>query len=168
MIIALILFAAVVFALAAWSKQASVDQRAKAVADQTPHLTALAESLGGDLLIGTGVASAWSPKLRRPSLTLAFQRGPWHVRVSETSYAQGSALGGRNVAFEHWIEVATVPLPRRRAPLEFFTLYFEDGFARVETTGQIQTDELVFLVDMILETLDLMPGVEPRDPAAAA
>jgi hypothetical protein len=62
---------------------------------------------------------------------------------------------------------ATIPLPRRRAPLEFFTLYFEDGVARVECNGQVRPDEFVFEVDMILETLDLMPGVEPRDPTAA-
>lgn len=84
--------------------------------------------------------------------------------MTEASYAPDALLPNNQMSFEHWIEVATIPLPRRRVPLEFFTLYFEDGFARVECDGQIRPDELEFLVDMILETLDLMPGVEPRDP----
>ena len=139
--------------------------RAKAAADHTPSLTALAEELGGRL-IGPGEASAWSPALQRaqhkPVLTIEFQRGPWHVRVTEAAYKPLD----HNMSFEHWIEIATVPVTRRRAPLEFFTLFFENGFARVECSDRIRPDELVFLVDMILETLELMPGVEPRDPAA--
>ncbi|MDX8036888.1 hypothetical protein SK803_42400 [Lentzea sp. BCCO 10_0856] len=140
-------------------------QRANALAEQTPLLAELAESLGGELM-GPDKASTWSPKLRWPALTLAFQRGPWHVRVSETSRARGPGRGDTNVIFAHWIEIATVPVPHRRLPLEFFELIFEDGFVRVECGGQIQADELVFLVDMIVETLDLMSGVEPRDPSA--
>jgi hypothetical protein len=166
-IIILVIFSVVITVGAVLSHHQSAGRRAYALADQTPALTALADTLGGELL-GPCAANTWSPKLRRPELTLAFQRGPWHVRVSETSRAQGSGLLDSNVAFEHWIEVATVSLPRRRVPLEFFTLYFEDGFARAEYSGQIQCDEIVFLVDMILETLDLMPGVEPRDPVATA
>jgi len=142
--------------------------RAKAAAEHTPSLTPLAESLHGKVL-GPGTASAWSPTLQRtlhkPVLTLEFQRGPWHVRVTEASRSQGALLGDGRTLFEHWIEVATIPLPRRRVPLEFFTLYFEDGFVHTESSGPIRPDELVFGVDMILETLDLMPGVEPRDPA---
>lgn len=86
--------------------------------------------------------------------------------MTEASYAPDALLPNNQMSFEHWIEVATISLPRRRVPLEFFTLYFEDGFVRVECDGQIRPDELEFLVDMILETLDLMPGVEPRDPTA--
>ncbi|WP_112262636.1 hypothetical protein [Lentzea terrae] len=141
--------------------------RTQAAASRTPSLMPLAESLGGKLA-GPGEASAWSRALQRaqhkPGLSLEFHRGPWHVRVTEASYAPDALLPNNQMSFEHWIEVATIPLPRRRVPLEFFTLYFEDGFARVECDGQIRPDELEFLVDMILETLDLMPGVEPRDP----
>lgn len=144
--------------------------RVRAAVERAPSLTPLAESLGGKV-IGPGAAGAWSPALQRashrPDLTLEFQRGPWHVRVTEASSTQGELFNDGQMSFEHWIEVATIPLPRRRAPLEFFALYFEDGFVRAECEGQIRPDELVFLVDMILETLDLMPGVEPRDPAAA-
>ena len=147
--------------------------RVQAAVERVPSLTPLAESLGGKV-IGPGEAGAWSPALQRapyqPDLTLEFQRGPWHVRVTEASAARNAdaLLNDGQVPFEHWIEVATIHLAQRRVPLEFFTLYFEDGFARTEWSGLIRSDELVFLVDMILETLDLMPGVEPRDPAAAA
>lgn len=144
--------------------------RTKAAVEHTPALTAVAETLGGKL-IGPDEASAWSPALQRaqhkPGLSLDFQRGPWHVRVTEASHARDPLLANDNLmSFEHWIEVATIPLPRRRVPLEFFTLYFEDGFVRVECDGEIRPDEIELLVDMILETLDLMPGVEPRDPNA--
>ncbi|MEU0882907.1 hypothetical protein ABZ345_30230 [Lentzea sp. NPDC005914] len=141
--------------------------RAKAAAERTPFLMPLVESLDGKLL-GLDEASAWSPTLQRallkPFLTLEFQRGPWHVRVTEASRPHSTTDLDR-VQFEHWIEVATIPSARRRVPLEFFTLYFEDGFVHTESSGQIRPDELLFLVDMILETLDLMPGVEPRDLA---
>jgi hypothetical protein len=50
--------------------------------------------------------------------------------------------------------------------LEFFTLSFEDGFVHVVCQDRVQPDEIVFLVDMILETLDVMPDVEPRHPSA--
>lgn len=145
-------------------KQAAA--RTQAAAEHAPALAAVAERLGAKL-IGPGEASAWSPALQRaqhkPGLSLDFQRGPWHVRVTEASYARDPLQPNDNMmSFEHWIEVATIPLPRRRVPLEFFTLYFEDGFVRVECAGEIRPDELEFLVDMILETLDLMPGVEPR------
>lgn len=160
--------AVITFLVLRGPKQATA--RTKAAAKHTTALTPLAESLGGKL-IGPGEANAWSPALQRaqhkPGLSLEFQRGPWHVRVTEASYARDALLPNENrMSFEHWIEVATIPSPRRRVPLEFFTLYFEDGFARVECDGEIRPDELVFLVDMILETLDLMPGVEPRDPTA--
>lgn len=151
------------------AKRWQTAERETSVVEQTPVLTELAERLGGTV-IGPDDASAWSAKLQRhrPNLNLDFQRGPWHVRVSEVFIAREPLLSDNLVAFEHWIEVATAPVPTRRVPLEFFTLYFEDGFVRVECEGQIRPDEIVFLVDMILETLDLMPGVEPRNPAATA
>ncbi|MDT7785240.1 MAG: hypothetical protein QOF58_3659 [Pseudonocardiales bacterium] len=144
--------------------------RAKAADAHIPSLTPLAESLDGKVL-GPGEASAWSPALQRalhkPGLTLEFQCGPWRVRVTEASLVRGPLFGAGQVFFEQWIEVATIPLAQRRVRLEFFTLDFEDGFVHTESSGPIRPDELLFGVDMILETLDLIPGVEPRNPAAA-
>lgn len=140
-------------------------ERERSLTQQTPALTALAERLGGTLT-GSGV---WSPKLRarkpRPELTLEFRRGPWHVRVTEVSIESGPLSGSAIMQHEHWIEVATAPVPRRVVPHEFFRLTFEDGFVYTECQGQVDPDGLVFAVDVILETLDRLPGVEPRDPA---
>ncbi|GGU74114.1 hypothetical protein [Lentzea flava] len=142
--------------------------RAKAIAEQSPALTELAAELGGTLS-GPGMAAAWSPRLQhskyRAELTLDFQRGPWHVHVTEACNPR-PVMSDNVVLHQHWIEVATMPLPKRTVKLEFFELSFEDGFVHVVGQGQVRSDELVFLVDMILETLDLMPGVEPRDPTA--
>jgi hypothetical protein len=142
--------------------------RSEAVAAQSPRLTELASKLGGSLS-APGEAAAWSPRLQRSKLeaelTLAFQRGPWHVRVTEACNPK-PRLSDNLLEYEHWIEVATLPLPPHEVRLEFFWLSFADGFVRSVCGGQIRPDELEFLVDMILETLDLMPGVEPRDPTA--
>jgi hypothetical protein len=144
-------------------------ERERALTQQTPALTALADSLGGSVT-GPDGAGPWSPKLQarkpRPELTLDFRRGPWHVRVTEVSIESGPLSGTAILQHEHWIEVATVPVPRRVVPHEFFPLTFEDGFVYTECQGQVDPDGLVFAVDVILETLDRVPGVEPRDPAA--
>ncbi|SFR15371.1 hypothetical protein SAMN04488564_104137 [Lentzea waywayandensis] len=141
--------------------------RAKARAEQDPVLTELAKSLGGSVS-GPGQASAWTPRLQRSrseaELTLDFQRGPWHVRLTEACNPRPRSEAV--LEYEHWIEVATTPVPARKIPLEFFTLSFEDGFVQVECQGRIQSDDIVFLVDMILERLDAIRDVEPRDPSA--
>ncbi|MEV6244229.1 hypothetical protein [Lentzea sp. NPDC051838] len=148
--------------------QFRADARKKAVAEQSPALNELAAHLGGDLS-GPGEAAAWSPRLQRSKpeaeLSLTFPRGPWHVRVTEACNPT-PRLSNNLVEHEHWIEVATTPLPTRELKFEFFDLSFEDGFVHTKCQGQIRPDELVFLVDMIVETLDRMPGVEPRDPTA--
>ncbi|MFI6101983.1 hypothetical protein ACIA8G_41075 [Lentzea sp. NPDC051213] len=172
MVIFVIVIATVVIVAYVLRTRALSARRSKVVAEQIPALTALAESLDGEV-IGPDGASPWSPKLQRaahqPGATLGFRRGPWHVRVTEASQVTDPVLSDSGqIWFEHWIEVATVLLPQRRIPLEFFTLYFEDGFVHTECQGKIQPDELVFLVDMIVETLELMPGVEPRNPATTA
>ena len=142
--------------------------RAKALAAQTPALTELASKLDGSLS-GPGEAAAWSPRLQRSKpqaeLSLDFRRGPWHVRVTEAC-TERTGTSDALLLHEHWIEVATMPLPKRSMRFEFFSLSFEDGFVRTVCQGQIRPDEVVFLVDMILETLDLIAGVEPRDPSA--
>ncbi|USX49723.1 hypothetical protein [Lentzea sp. HUAS12] len=139
--------------------------RARAFIQQNSALAVLAESLGGKLATK---ASAWSPRLQRsklePELSLDFQRGPWHVRVTQAFNPRphSDAL----LAYEHWIEIATMPVPTRKIPLEFFTLSFEDGFVHVVCQGEVPSDEIVFLVDMILEKLGRVRDVEPRDPSA--
>jgi hypothetical protein len=142
--------------------------RAKAIAEQSPAMTELAANLGGTLS-GPDKAAAWSPRLQRSNyeaeLTLDFQHGPWHVRVTEACNPK-PRMSDNIVVHRHWIEVATMPLPKWTVRLEFFELSFEDGYVHVVGQGQVRSDELVFLVDMILETLELMPGVEPRDPTA--
>ena len=70
------------------------------------------------------------------------------------------------LADEHWIEIATMPVSTRKIPPEFFTLIFEDGFAHVVCQGEVPSEEIVFLADMILEKLGQMHDAEPRDPAA--
>jgi hypothetical protein len=93
-------------------------ERSKVLAEQTPALTELAESLGGSLS-GEGQASAWSPRLQRSKseaeLSLDFeQRGPWHVRLTEACNPR-PVLTDALLTYEHWIEVATVPVPPRKA-----------------------------------------------------
>ncbi|NKE61556.1 hypothetical protein FXN61_34265 [Lentzea sp. PSKA42] len=143
-------------------------ERSKVLAEQTPALAELAESLGGSLS-GEGQASAWSPRLQRSKseaeLSLDFERGPWHVRLTEACNPR-PVLTDALLTYEHWIEVATVPVPPRKVRLEFFTLSLEDGFVHVVCQDRVQPDEIVFLVDMIVETLDVMPDVEPRHPSA--
>lgn len=143
-------------------------EHSKGLAEQTPALTDLAESLGGTLS-GPGQASAWSPALQRSrakaELSLDFRRGPWHVRVTEACNPK-PVFTDNLLVYEHWIEAATAPVPPRKVRLEFFTLSFEDGFVHTVCQGKVQPDELVHLVDMVVETLDRMSDVEPRDPSA--
>jgi hypothetical protein len=142
-------------------------ERSKGLAEQTPALTDLAQSLGGTLL-GPGQAAAWSPRLARSrakaELSLDFRRGVWHVRVTEACDSK-PLFTDNLLVHEHWIEVATVPLPPRTVRLEFFSLSFEDGFVHTVCQGRVRPDELVHLVDVVLEALDRMSGVEPRDPS---
>jgi hypothetical protein len=135
--------------------------RAEAVAEQAPDLAGLTAKLGGSVS-GLGQATAWTPRLQHSALqaelTLTFRRGPWHVRVTEA--ADDSAVR------EHWIEVATMPVPPRKVRQEFLELSFEDGFVHVVGDGPVRPEELVVVVDMILEALDGTFGVAPRDPSA--
>ena len=76
----------------------------------------------------------------------------------------------------HWSRASAEPWrtrPPRGRPgssgeirLEFFTLSFEDGFVHVVCQGRIPPDDIVFLIDMILEKLDEIRDVEPRNPTA--
>lgn len=162
-----VVFIAIAVVFYALLPQRRARARARALAAQSPALTELASKLGGTLS-GPGEAAAWTPRLQRSKykaeLTLAFQRGPWHVRLTEA--CNPKATSEALISHQHWIEVATIPLPQRETRLEFFELSFEDGFVHTVCQGQIQVDEIEFLIGMILETLDLMPGVEPRDPTA--
>jgi hypothetical protein len=101
-------------------------------AEQLDTLTPFATSVSGTV-IGSEGAAAWSAGLRGPlanevddladkfrqrsrprfDLALDFQRGPWHVRVSQASMRQQNSNGvGRLV--EHRIEVATSVLAPMR------------------------------------------------------
>ncbi|MET9628031.1 hypothetical protein ABZX92_11270 [Lentzea sp. NPDC006480] len=163
-----VIFIGIVVLFAVQNPHRRARARSQAVAEQTPVMTELAAKLGGSLS-GPSEAAAWTPRLRRrskkyePELTLTFQRGPWHVRVTEACNPKPMASDAL-LRYEHWIEVATDPLPQRALRFDFFELSFEDGFVHTVCQGQIRADEIEFLVDMILETLDLMPGVEPGNP----
>jgi hypothetical protein len=173
-ILGILLLPHVVVVIAIWVVMAALlpkrraRARAKAVADQTPPLTELASKLGGSLSVP---GEAWTPRLQRSKpqadLTLEFRRGPWPVRVTEACNPK-PLFSGNLIEHEHWIEIATIPLPTRKMRFEFFSLSFEDGVVHAVCQGPIQPDELVFLVDLIVETLDRIPGVEPRDPATTA
>ncbi|HEX8865041.1 MAG TPA: hypothetical protein VF821_05235, partial [Lentzea sp.] len=97
--------------------------------EQIARLTPLAAELGGTVA-GPEAATAWSAELHRPmeralsgldrvaqrsmprfDLALDFQRGPWHVHVSEASVRK-ALTGSDGVRYEqeHRIEVATVRL----------------------------------------------------------
>jgi hypothetical protein len=136
-------------------------RRGSALAERTPDLAELASKLGGRVS-GLGQAVAWTPRLQRSELqaelSLTFRRGPWHVRVTEA--ADDSAVR------EHWIEVATMPVPPGKVRKEFLELSFEDGFVHVVGEGPVRPEELVVVVDLILETLDGTFGVAPRNPSA--
>lgn len=91
-------------------------------------LTPLAQRLGGRVL-GPGEASMWTAELRKPfvnefavalrskpqfDLSLDFQRGPWHVRVTDASVRYDTRGYGVNWRHEHRVEIATA----RLAPLK--------------------------------------------------
>jgi hypothetical protein len=117
-----------------------IRRHAGARTEQIARLTPLAAELGGTVT-GPEGATAWSAELQRPmervlsgldrvdqrsiprfDLALDFQRGPWHVRVSEASVRK-ALTGSDAVAYEqeHRIEVATVRLAPMKIlrPLRF-------------------------------------------------
>lgn len=96
--------------------------------EQIAALTPLAQRLGGKVL-GPGEAAMWTAELCKPfwnqfsiafrskrqfDLSLDFQRGPWHVRVTEASIRYDSRGFGVRWLQEHRIEIATA----RLAPLK--------------------------------------------------
>ncbi|WP_143086888.1 hypothetical protein [Lentzea flaviverrucosa] len=100
----------------------------KARDEQIAALTPLAQRLGGKLL-GPDEASMWTAELCKPfrnefsiafrskrqyDLSLDFQRGPWHVRVTEASIRYDSRGFGVRWLQQHRIEIATA----RLAPLK--------------------------------------------------
>lgn len=95
---------------------------------QIAALTPLAQRLGGKVL-GPGEAAMWTAELRQPfvnefsiafrskrqfDLSLDFQRGQWHVRVTEASVRYDTRGFGVGWKQEHRIEIATA----RLAPLK--------------------------------------------------
>ncbi|WP_086662498.1 hypothetical protein [Lentzea kentuckyensis] len=95
---------------------------------QIAALTPLAQSLGGKVL-GPDEAAMWTAELCKPfrnefsiafrskrqfDLSLDFQRGPWHVRVTEASIRYDARGFGVRWLHEHRIEIATAAL----APLK--------------------------------------------------
>lgn len=95
---------------------------------QIAALTPLAQRLGGTVL-GPDEAAMWTAELRKPfqnqfsvalrskrqfDLSLDFQRGQWHVRVTEASVRYDSRGFGVRWLQEHRIEIATA----RLAPLK--------------------------------------------------
>ncbi|MFJ8964453.1 hypothetical protein ACIRG5_34175 [Lentzea sp. NPDC102401] len=95
---------------------------------QNAALTPLAQRLGGKVL-GPDEAGMWTAELCKPfsnefsiafrskrqfDLSLDFQRGPWHVRVTEASIRYDSRGFGVRWLQEHRIEIATA----RLAPLK--------------------------------------------------
>ncbi|MDX8036884.1 hypothetical protein SK803_42380 [Lentzea sp. BCCO 10_0856] len=95
---------------------------------QIAALTPLAQRLGGQVL-GPGEAAMWTAEFCKPfwnefaiafrskrqfDLSLDFQRGPWHVRVTEASIRYDSRGLGVRWLQEHRIEIATA----RLAPLK--------------------------------------------------
>ncbi|SDG96929.1 hypothetical protein SAMN05216553_1145 [Lentzea fradiae] len=95
---------------------------------QLAALAPLAQRLGGRLL-GPDEAAMWTDELCKPfttefsiafrskrqfDLSLDFQRGPWHVRVTEASVRYDSRGYGVRWLQEHRIEIATA----RLAPLK--------------------------------------------------
>ncbi|MEU3651098.1 hypothetical protein AB0E59_47615 [Lentzea sp. NPDC034063] len=100
----------------------------KARDEQIAALTPLAQRLGGKVL-GPDEATMWTAELCKPfwnefsiafrskrqfDLSLDFQRGQWHVRVTEASIRYDSRGFGVRWLQEHRIEIATA----RLAPLK--------------------------------------------------
>ncbi|USX49718.1 hypothetical protein [Lentzea sp. HUAS12] len=124
-----LIWISVVIAFYAIRRWLQIRKHASARTTQIEQLTPLANELGGTV-VGPEGATAWSAGLQRPmervlsgidrieqrsvpkfDLALDFQRGPWHVRVSEASVRK--ALAGNDAVQyeqEHRIEVATVRL----------------------------------------------------------
>lgn len=101
---------------------------AKARDAQIAALTPLAQRLGGKVL-GPGEAAMWTAELCKPfwnefsiafrskrqyDLSMDFQRGPWHVRVTEASIRYDSRGFGVRWLQQHRVEIATA----RLAPLK--------------------------------------------------
>ncbi|MGW6449986.1 hypothetical protein [Lentzea sp. NPDC055074] len=107
-----------------WQFRGHVKKRDEQIAALTP----LAQRLGGRVL-GPDEAAMWTAELRKPftnefsialrskrqfDLSLDFQRGPWHVRVTEASVRYDSRGIGVRFLQEHRVEIATA----RLAPLK--------------------------------------------------
>ncbi|WP_394614288.1 hypothetical protein JNUCC0626_31070 [Lentzea sp. JNUCC 0626] len=101
---------------------------AKRREEQIAALAPLVQRLGGKVL-GPGEAAMWTAELRKPfvnefsiafrsqrqyDLSVDFQRGPWHVRVTEASIRYDSRGFGVRWLQEHRVEIATA----RLAPLK--------------------------------------------------
>ncbi len=121
-------FTAVAIVFLAGRRWWQLRSHAKGREAQIAALTPLAQRLGGKVL-GPDEASMWTAELRKPfrnefaiafrskrrfDLSLDFQRGPWHVRVTEASVRYDARGFGVRWMQEHRIEIATA----RLAPLK--------------------------------------------------
>jgi len=123
----------------------------KADGEQALVLAPLAADLGGEV-VGADRATAWSADLRGPlanhldgvvdkllqrsipkfDLALDFQRGPWHVRVSQASMRQQNSNGVSRL-IEHRFEVATA----RFAPMRLTRRQHVDWRGRPVAPGHL-------------------------------
>ncbi|WP_434448001.1 hypothetical protein [Lentzea sp. E54] len=127
---------------------------------QRVELTPLATSLGGTV-IGPEGAAAWSAVLEAPlsndvddfkekllqrskprfDLALDFQRGPWHVRVSQASMRQQNSNGVDRL-LEHRIEVATSLLAPMRIARHVDVSFRDHQLTRRASPAPPRTAEL--------------------------
>ncbi|MFS8099836.1 hypothetical protein LFM09_22170 [Lentzea alba] len=160
---------------------------------QIAALTPLAQRLGGKVL-GPDEAAMWTAELRKPfenefsialrskrqfDLSLDFQRGAWHVRVTEASVRYDTRGFGVRWMQEHRIEVATA----RLAPIKTNrpSKYNSDGspsspgrlkdkwkeFVSYKPTT-VKRDDAEWAPVPLLSPMDQEFSAYGSDPAAAA
>ena len=122
----------------------------KGLEGQIAALTPLAQQLGGRV-VGADEATMWTAELRKPfesefsiafrskrlfDLSLDFQRGPWHVRVTQASVRYDTRGYGVRWKHEYRIEIATA----RIAPMRTTRLQKYDHAGNPKSPGQIESE----------------------------
>ncbi len=164
----------------------------KGLEGQIAALTPLAQRLGGRV-VGADEATMWTAELRKPfesefsiafrskrlfDLSLDFQRGPWHVRMTQASVRYDTRGFGVRWRHECRIEIATARIaPVRMTRVQKYDYagnpgspgHFksERGFAKGSTPVTVRRDGAEWLPVPLPEPVDLEFAAYASDPAAA-
>ncbi|ANZ36752.1 hypothetical protein BBK82_12420 [Lentzea guizhouensis] len=164
----------------------------KGIEGQIAALTPLAQRLGGRV-VGADEATMWTAELRKPfdnefsiafrskrlfDLSLDFQRGPWHVRVTQASVRYDTRGYGVRWQHEHRVEIATARIaPMRMTRVQKYDIFgnlgsaghfkSERGFAKGSTPVTVQRADAEWSPVSLPEPMDLEFAAYSSDPVAA-